>query len=188
MEGSDVFRIEHDVDDVERAGFPVGVFLVTTDHEHVADLDRQRLAAEHHQARAAGHDHHLPKLVAVARKRRMLGGPHHRQRTNVALRQVRPTQRVQPGHAAQHLVCLFNRTHDWRQVEATWGSARCWIKKRVIVREILHRTPNAGNRKPKIDTRTRWPSDPFVWPALPVQSPSSSCPHDPVQFPLAGDG
>jgi hypothetical protein len=48
---------------------------------------------------------------------RMFGGAHNRQWWAVAFWQVGPIQRMQAGHAPQHLLGFLNRTHLWMRFE-----------------------------------------------------------------------
>ena len=92
VDGTDVSGIEHDVDDIQRACFQIGMPLPTTQDEYIPHPDRERPLAKGHQTRTTVNDDNFPKLVPVAGIGRMISGPNNRQGTGMLLGEVRPVQ------------------------------------------------------------------------------------------------
>jgi hypothetical protein len=92
VDGTDVSGIEHNVNDVQRASFQIGMPLPTTQDEYIPHPDRERPPAKGHQTRTAVNDDNFPKLVPVAGIGRMIGGPNYREGTGMLLGQICPVQ------------------------------------------------------------------------------------------------
>jgi hypothetical protein len=92
VDGTNVSRIEHNVNDIQRAGFEIGMPLPTTQDEYISHTDWECAPAKGHQTRTAVNDDNLPKLVSVARIGGMIRGPNDRKRAGMLLWKIRPVQ------------------------------------------------------------------------------------------------
>jgi hypothetical protein len=92
VDGTDVSGIKNNVNDVQRAGFEIGMPLPTTQDEYIPHPDRECPPAKGHQTRTAVNDDDFPKLVPVAWVGWMISSPNYRKGTGMLLGQIRPMQ------------------------------------------------------------------------------------------------